>query len=267
MNLYESLAEIPVVILCGGKGILVEEQKCKRINKALVLINEKPLFYWVMLSYAIHGATDFFLAAGFQSEHFDNVLTRLGAKVVSEQQKTYVLEVADNLCRISVIETPLQATTGSRLLACKPALDALGIRENFAVAYSDTLCDVNLSDQLRFHKEHGLIATLLSARLPVRFRIIGVRPNEATVRGFASRPVIETARVNGGFYIFSSAFWQFLNTLGDDLPLENLPLEKLANANQLIAYEHNGYWQTCDSERDLSQLHQISQECFAPIDV
>jgi glucose-1-phosphate cytidylyltransferase len=260
MNTSRPFIGTPVVVLCGGKGVLIGEQHNKRINKALISIDNKPLFYWVMLKYALHGATQFILVVGYQSKLFDNALIKLGGKVVVGVDKSYQLTVAGSLCRISIVETPDDATTGARLLACKLELDALSVPENFAVAYSDTLSDADLGKQLEFHKRHGLIATLLSARLPVRFRILGVRPNEVLVRGFAVRPVIESARVNGGFYLFSSKFWQFSNTLSEDIPLENQPLEELAKKSQLACFEHDGFWQSCDSERDLDQLRTITRK-------
>lgn len=267
MNTSQSFIGTPVIVLCGGKGIYVGEQNSKRVNKGLIVIGNKPLFYWVMFNYALHGATEFILVVGYQSKEFVSALIELGGKVVLGSERTYNLTITGNMCRISILETPEDATTGARLLACKDKLGTLGIQENFAVAYSDTLSDVDLSAQLEFHKRHGYIATLLSSRLPVRFRILGVRPNEVLVRGFAVRPVIETARVNGGFYIFSAKFWQFTNTLRDDSSLENQPLEELAKENQLACFEHDGFWQSCDSERDLDQLLMITLKLSSKFDL
>ena len=252
------LVETPVIILCGGKGIFLTEKENKRTNKGLILVNEKPMVYWVMLNYALYGATEFFLAVGFQGEAFNGVLISLGAEVIDYEQRSYSISLAGNECKIWIVASNPEATTGSRLLSCRVALNVLGQRENFSVAYSDTLCDVNLGAQLDFHEKHGRIATVLSAKLPVRFRVLGVRPNEAMVRGFASRPVIESSRVNGGFYLLNTKFWEFTTSLSEHTPLENQPLEELALANQLMAFEHNGFWQTCDSERDLVQLEEIA---------
>ena len=118
---------------------------------------------------------------------------------------------------------------------------------------------MDLGAQMRFHRAHQLIASLLSARPPVRFRILGMRQGESLVRAFAPRPVIENTFINGGYYLFNQAIWDAAWGLTPDVPLENQPLERLAAAGQLAAFEHNGAWHYCDGERDLDLLQVIAQ--------
>lgn len=157
------------------------------------------------------------------------------------------------------IPTPVEATTGARLLACRLALEALGAPAGFAVTYSDTLSDVDLGALMRFHRAQGRIATLVAANLPVRFRILGIRAGEVLVRGFASRPVIEGPRINGGFYCFTPALWHAVDTLRAEMPLEERPLEQLAAMGELAAFDHPGAWQSCDAERDLVELERLAR--------
>lgn len=247
---------VPVVILCGGKGVMLNEKQSQRVNKGLIEIQNKPLFYRVIQHYALHGATEFILSIGFQYELFGPALETLGAKVHAGKSNNYEATIAKKTCHISLVQTAPEATTSERLLACK---SLIGNAENFAVTYSDTLSNVDLSEEMRFHKRQKLVATLVAAKFPVRFRILGIRAGESLVRAFASRPVIEAASINGGFYIFTKALWNDCYSLEKQVALENQPLERLASAGQLIAFQHNGTWQNCDAERDLTGLSELAK--------
>ena len=254
-----ALAGLPVIVLSGGRGVLFDEHQPVRTNKALVQVEGRPLLYWVMLAYAREGATDFLVAAGMQAEAIGQALGALGAVTDADDPACHRLALGGRSCAVRVVPTPAHATTGDRLLACRPALDALGRPERFAVTYSDTLSDVDLGAVLRFHLAQGRLATVVGARLPVRFRILGVRAGEVLVRGFADRPVIEAASINGGFYLFSAALWARVQTLVPGVALEEAPLEELAALGELAAFDHRGAWQCCDTERDLPELRRIAR--------
>jgi glucose-1-phosphate cytidylyltransferase len=254
-NSTKEFNQIPTLIFCGGKGILLDEKQNHRINKGLIQVQGKPLFWWVMSHYALHGATDFILATGFQGEMFGAALEAVGATVDAAQSDCYVVNIAATTCSVRLVPTAQDATTGERLLACKPWLTRA---ERFALTYSDTLSDVDLSAEMRFHKSHKLVATLVAVQYPVRFRILGIRHGENIVRAFAPRPVIETASVNGGYYIFTSKVWDDAYGIIETVALENLPLERLAAVSQLAAFDHKGSWQNCDTERDLAAINKLA---------
>jgi glucose-1-phosphate cytidylyltransferase len=246
--------QVPVVILCGGHTVMLDQNQTERLNKALVPVNGKPLFAWVIRHYAQHGASDFVLAAGVQVERFGKALEQMGAS--SNGDSTWALPLEGRDCNVRVVGTGAETTTAGRLLACKPYVEQA---ERFALTYSDTLSNVDLSAEMRFHKKQGLVATLVGTRYPVRFRILGIRYGESQVRAFAPRPVIEAASINGGYYIFSQGIWDAKFGVEPGVAFENKPLELLASGGQLAAFEHKGAWQHCDSERDLGALVKLAQ--------
>ena len=245
--------QVPVAILCGGQGVLVEGHD-GRVNKALIEVEGRPLVAWVMLHYALHGASDFVLATGLQGERFDAALLAAGAR--ADGQSRYRLTLAGRACTVRLVPTPAEATTAERLLACRPSL---GDAAHFALTYSDTLSEADLGEEMRFHREQGLVATLLGTTYPVRFRILGIRQGESLVRAFAPRPVIEAASINGGFYLFTAALWEARYGVVPGVALENGPLERLAAAGQLAAFDGKAAWQHCDAERDLAPLAAIAR--------
>ncbi len=251
------LKSIPVVILCGGRKVLLNDGNNKPKNKALVVIDNRPLFWWVMIQYALHGAEDFIFSTGIQSEDFHTALLALGANQSNENYNFYTLKIHNLTCRIRLVESGENATTSKRLIACKSHLDAATV---FALTYSDTLSNVNLAELFEFHQKHGLVATIVGAQFPMRFRILGIRYNEIKVRAFASRPVIEAALINGGFYFFTDQIWDDKYQLTDDSILENQPLEALAAMQQLGAFAYSGNWQNFDGDRDLEGINSLAKE-------
>lgn len=260
INYSAEFKNIPVVILCGGKGVVLGGVNSERINKALIKIEGFPLFWWVMQTYVLHGASNFILALGYQGDQLRMDLKHAGAIQVNGWPNRYQLTIEHQTCYVTLVQCAFDANTAIRLLACKPALDTLDEYKNFAVAYSDTLSDIDLGSEIKFHLKTGLICTLASAKLPVRFRVLGIRPGEVLVRGFSARPMIETANINGGYYLFSRDIWELSQLLAASTGLENEPLEHLALAGQLAAYEHKGAWQPYDAERDLIELGVISKK-------
>ena len=260
-NTMKEFNSVPVVVLCGGRSVTMGEGPGVPSNKALVQVRHQPLFWWVLRHYVRYGATQFLMATGYQSERFADALIALGAKASVQDPQSFDINIAQTACHIRLRPTAPQATTASRLLACKPWLaDA----ERFALTYSDTLSDADLGAEMRFHQAQKLAATLVSTRPPVRFRILGIRQGESLVRAFAPRPVIESTCINGGYYIFSPAIWDSIYGVTQNVALENQPLERLAAASQLAAFEHKGAWHYCDGERDLATLQDIAETLDTP---
>ena len=254
-NSNNEFKQVPVVILCGGNGVMLNEKQKQRINKGLVEVQNKPLFLWVMHHYALHGACDFILATGYQSEQFGSALETAGGKANADKLGCYDVMIANMTCSVRIVPTMSNATTAERLLACKPWLEKAVL---FATSYSDTLSDVDLNAEMLFHKSQNVVATLASIKFPMRFRILGIRAGESLVRAFALRPVIESVNINGGYYIFTNAIWKDVYGLEKLAPLESQTLENLAAEGQLTAFEHKGRWQNCDAERDLVELRSIA---------
>ena len=258
-NVNLKFQHVPVAILCGGRTVTMGQSPSNPCNKALVRVNGKPLFWWIMLHYARYGATEFLLATGLQGDRFDPALLELGAKAKSDEARNYEISIGNSKCSVRLVPTRPDAGTAERLLECKPWLSNSA---HFALTYSDTLSTIDLNEEMKFHENSNLVATLVAIPPPVRFRILGMRQGESLVRAFAPRPVVESSRINGGFYLFSSAIWESRYGIDDGGALEETPLEQLAGAGQLAAYEAERpcLWHYCDADRDLETLRAIAEK-------
>jgi glucose-1-phosphate cytidylyltransferase len=68
--------------------------------------------------------------------------------------------------------------------------------------------------------------------------------------------------INGGFFVLNPKVIDLID--GDQTIWEKEPLEKLAEQNQLHAFQHKGFWQPMDTLRDKNHLEQLWASGKAP---
>ena len=79
---------------------------------------------------------------------------------------------------------------------------------------------------------------------------------------FAEKPRGDGAKINGGFFVLSPKVIDLIS--GDDIVWEQGPLETLAERGQLMAFEHEGFWQPMDTLRDKVFLNDLWANNKAP---
>ena len=68
--------------------------------------------------------------------------------------------------------------------------------------------------------------------------------------------------INGGFFVLSP---KVIDLIADDTTIwEQQPLNTLAATGELMAYEHNGFWQPMDTLRDKQLLEDLWASGKAP---
>jgi len=169
-------SNIPVAILCGGKGTRLREETEFR-PKPMIAIGNRPIIWHIMKTYAQYGLTDFMLCLGYKGEiirdYFFNydwnqsdVLLELGNKKVTKLDSGHQEED----WRIWLIDTGPETMTGGRLKRLTPYIERSG-SEIFLATYGDGVCDVNIADLLDFHYSHGKLATMTAVRPSSRFGV------------------------------------------------------------------------------------------------
>jgi glucose-1-phosphate cytidylyltransferase len=68
------------------------------------------------------------------------------------------------------------------------------------------------------------------------------------VIGFSEKPRGDGGLINGGYFVLSPKCLDLIE--GDAMPWESVPMNALASQNQLMAYEHRGFWQPMDTLRE-----------------
>ena len=250
-----------IVLLCGGLGTrLSEETQIK--PKPMVEIGGRPILWHIMKMYENYGFNNFILALGYKGDvikdyflHYhareSNLSISLGSGKVS-----YSNPKAEDW-EVSLVDTGAETMTGGRLLRLKPYLIDEG---TFMLTYGDGVSDVNITELLNFHRAHGRLATVTAVRPPVRFGELLIEENK--VNQFQEKPQAGEGWINGGFFVFERAIFDFINN--DSTLLEREPLEELAKMGELMAFRHPGFWQCMDTIRDKDFLQLNWQSGKAP---
>lgn len=249
-----------VVILAGGLGTrLAEETEVK--PKPMVEIGGQPILWHIMKHYSHYGFKEFFIALGYKGEvikrYFLDYHTLKGSMTVDIASGKFEKHQQDSEdWTIHLMDTGQASLTGGRVKRLQPWLQD----GTFMVTYGDGVSNIDLEALLRFHRSHGLIATVSAVRPPARFG--GLIFDDYLVTNFTEKPQIGESWINGGFLVFEPEIFNYLEN--DQTTLEQDVLEKLAAERQLGAYRHEGFWQCMDTLRDKRQLESSWQNGNPP---
>jgi len=250
-----------VVILAGGLGTRLSEETSIR-PKPMVEIGGKPILWHIMKMYSHHGINDFVICCGHKGyyikEYFANYFLHMSDVTFSMSTNDMVVhkERAEPWT-VTLIDTGDHSMTGGRLRRVK---DYLKNDEAFCLTYGDGVSDIDITQLINFHKEHGKLATLTAAFSPGRFGALDII--DGHVKSFMEKPKGDGAMINGGFFVLSPAVIDLID--GDLCIWEREPLMELAKQGQLMAFEHEGFWQPMDTLRDKIFLEELWLNAKAP---
>jgi glucose-1-phosphate cytidylyltransferase len=249
------------VILAGGLGTRLSEETSSR-PKPMVEIGGKPILWHIMKMYSAHGINDFIICCGYKGyvikEYFANYFLHMSDVTLNMRDNT--MEVHDKRAedwKVTLVDTGDDSMTGGRL---RRVADYVTDEESFCFTYGDGVGDIDISETIAFHKKHGKSATLTATYPPGRFGALDIRQGQ--VLNFKEKPKGDGAMINGGFFVLKPEVLNYIT--GDSTVWEQEPLMKLAAENQLMAFEHQGFWQPMDTLRDKHHLEELWTSGKAP---
>jgi glucose-1-phosphate cytidylyltransferase len=223
-----------VVILAGGLGTRISEETEDK-PKPMVLIAGRPILWHLMNLFSKQNLNDFVLALGYKQEFARDWVNTFDNK---------------DKWNIDPLDTGLESQTGGRIKKCMTKYPG----ERLLVTYGDGLSNVSIDKLISFHNSHGKLATVTAVRPPARFGYMYIE--SAVVKNFGEKNQADEGWINGGFFILEPEVKDFIN---DDFDLfETGALPKLANLNQLMAYQHTGFWQPMDTLREKNELEKLA---------
>jgi len=239
-------ADIPVVILAGGRGARLMEETVS-IPKPMTLIGNKPILLHIMQYYRSFGFRQFFVLLGYKGhaikEYFLNIHKYVADVRIKGAQMSYEYDSATLMdMDINLVETGEHSLT-------------------FCLTYGDGLSDIDLKAELDFHLRHGRLCTMAAVHPPARFGVLKLARTGRAL--FEEKGRARHDYINGGFMIFRREFLRRLPASGN-YSLEGEPLTRLGGDGQLYCYRHEGYWQCMDTMRDRETLEETYLSGQAP---
>lgn len=251
-----------VVILAGGYGTRISEESHLK-PKPMIEIGGKPIIWHIMKGYSAWGFNDFIICAGYKQniikEWFANYYLH-NSDVTFNFRNGGDMTIHNNVSEpweVTIVDTGLDTMTGGRIKRIRPYT----LNESFMMTYGDGVCDVNMKELLRFHKEAGKIVTLTSVYSGQKFGVLDI-DNDSDIISFREKQHADGARINGGYMVLEPEIFEYLE--GDSTIFEQGPLEKLADEKKVKAYQHDGFWQCMDTLRDKERLETLWASGNAP---
>ena len=249
------------VILAGGLGTRISEETHLK-PKPMIEIGGKPILWHIMKLYSAYGVNDFIICCGYKGyiikEYFANYFLHMSD--VTFDLALNKMEVHHQYAepwKITLVDTGDSTLTGGRLKRVKNFIEN---EEIFCFTYGDGLSDIDISKSIDFHLSHGKLATVTAVQPPGRYGAI--EHQDGLVKGFVEKPRGDGGLINGGFFILSPKVLDFIDN--DQSSWEGEPLTKLAEIGQMMAFEHDGFWQPMDTLREKNMLEELWSSGNAP---
>jgi glucose-1-phosphate cytidylyltransferase len=249
------------VILAGGLGTRISEETHLK-PKPLIEIGGKPILWHIMKNYSGHGVNEFVICCGYKGylikEYFANYF--LHTSDVTFDMANNQMEVHQHKAepwKVTLIDTGDDTLTGGRL---KRVADYIKNQESFCFTYGDGVSNVDVRASIEFHHSHGKLATVTAVLPPGRFGALERLGDQVT--GFVEKPRGDGGVINGGFFVLSPKVLDYID--GDQISWEAAPLTKLAQIGEMMAFEHQGFWQPMDTLRDKNYLEELWASGKAP---
>ena len=253
-----------VVILAGGFGTRMSEESHLR-PKPMIEIGGKPILWHVMKEYSTFGFNDFIICAGYKQEvikeYFANYYLHNcdvtfdftnGGKMEFDMQNTVPW-------RVTVVDTGYSTMTGGRVKRIRHLVGD----ETFFMTYGDGVCDVDMNDLLKFHKQQGKLCTVTAPLAGQRFGVFDMGGDDSgIVRDFREKADQDGARINGGYMVMEPGVFDYIE--GDDTFFEKEPMHDLVRDGQLAAYRYDGFWRCMDTARERDELTMLIETGKAP---
>lgn len=249
------------VILAGGLGTRLSEETSVK-PKPMVEIGGKPILWHIMKTYSSHGINDFVICCGYKGyvikEYFANYFLHMSDVTFDMTENTLnVHHKRAEPWKVTLVDTGDNSMTGGRL---KRVAEHLKDEDAFCFTYGDGVGDVNITELVEYHKKSGKLATLTATFPPGRFGALDIQNGQ--VKSFQEKPRGDGAMINGGYFVLSPKVIDYIED--DATTWEQEPLKKLAETDQLMAYEHHGFWQPMDTLRDKTYLEKLWTSNKAP---
>jgi mannose-1-phosphate guanylyltransferase/phosphomannomutase len=230
------------VVMAGGEGTRLRPLTSNQ-PKPMVPIVGKPCMEHILELLKQHGLEEVIVTVAFMPQAIRSYFGNGDALGLSVEY--------------SVEESPL-GTAGSVRLA-SDRLD-----DTFIVISGDALCDVDLTDLIRSHRERGAAVTigLKSVDNPLEFGIV-VTDDEGRIERFLEKPSwsqVFSDTINTGIYVLEPEVLRHVPTDRPfDFSKELFPL-LLEMGRPMYGYVFDDYWQ------DIGNLDQFRQANFDALD-
>jgi glucose-1-phosphate cytidylyltransferase len=244
-----------VIILCGGRGMRLQEETEYR-PKPLVPIGGRPILWHIMQLYARAGFREFILCLGYKGDmikdyflNYEAMSNDFTVRLGCQGNISYNSRHSEQDFIVTLADTGLETMTGGRIKRVEKYVDG----DTFMLTYGDGVADIDIKALLKYHHGHGRIATVTSVHPVSRYGVLEIGDG-GKVLNFAEKPEMKDW-MSAGFFVLNRRFFDYLG--GKDCYIESETLQQLTSEGELMAYKHEGFFFSMDTYRDYVYLNDL----------
>ena len=144
------------VLLAGGEGTRISEESEYR-PKPMIEIGGMPILWHIMKEYSYFGHNEFIICAGYKQhmikEWFADYFlytSDITFDFTKGGNEMTVHEAGAEPWKVTVVDTGVKTMTGGRIKRIRKYIGD----EPFLMTYGDGVCDVDINEVIKFHKEN-----------------------------------------------------------------------------------------------------------------
>ena len=239
---YE-VAEIPVIILCGGMGTRMGTIT-ETLPKSLIAIQGKPIIWYIVLRLYRDGFRKFVLPLGYKGS------------LIKDYVDSELAQLHD--IHFQCIDTGNNTGIAQRLGA---VLEHNSFNQDILLLNGDAIFDFSLSDIYQRHISLGSLVSLISVEPRSKWALIldGQDGVEAFVRDEQVRYFTTTHTPSSRAYVYSGI--AFINTrvfdyieLSQSTAFESDLFPAVIQKGELANVKTKHFWFSIDTAKDISEL-------------
>ncbi len=241
-------------------GTRISEETVVR-PKPMVEIGGMPIIWHIMKYLSCYGINDFIVCSGYKSSIIKDFFLNLhyyqsDITINSGDGKVSLQDSNPDNWKVTIIDSGVDVATGGRILSAKRYLRS----ESFLLTYGDGVSNVDVDLLVKEHNQRGNLATVTAVKPKGRYGHLFVQDHK--VESFVEKNPESDTWINGGFFILEPQSLSYIDDL--NTPWEQGPMQKLAEAGELNAYLHSGFWQSMDTLRERNYLEEVWNSGQAP---
>ena len=220
-----------VVILAGGYGTRISEESHLK-PKPMIEIGEKPILWHIMKEYSHYGFNEFIICCGYKQhvikEWFADYYL-YNSDVTFDFSDDNRMTVHQNVAepwKVTLVDTGTDTMTGGRVKRVQRYVGD----EPFMLTYGDAVSDINIKELLKFHENHGKIATITAVSVGQRFGVLNIEEDNSITAFREKNADLDGSRINAGYMVMQPEIFGYLKD--DTTVFEKEPLETLAQEGQ-----------------------------------
>ena len=200
----------------------------------------------------------FYLLSYLKKHHFSDVVLSVG--YLKEQIQEYF---GNNFLGLNIkyaIENEPLGTGGAIINSLK----LIDKDKPVVILNGDSFLEISYQKLIANHQQNKAYFTIALKEMNDCSRYGKVEINQNNIiTDFKEKPKSTKAKINGGFFVANYSLFNYIDNDNNEI-FEQNPIGRLVKKKELMQFNHDGFWQPMDSQKEFKLLNDLYKTDKAP---